>query len=223
MLFYWLGEQHSYLWVITPKQTDYFTLPPAAEIDPIVKSYGEALLATRDPLASANPDGQKLYSMLIEPAKKLIPANSHVILLPDGSLYGLNFETLIVADPKPHYWIEDETLSTGSSLALLASSGARAAPKEKTLFLVGDTISPNDNFPKLVQARDEMQSIEKYFPETRRTRPYFPARRATPAAYLSSEPAQYRYLHFVTHGTASRTRPLESAVILSKEKDEDSY
>jgi CHAT domain-containing protein len=221
LLFYWLGERQSYLWVITPKQTAFFTLPAAAQIEPIVKSYDEALLKISDPLASANPDGQKLYSMLIEPAKKLIPANSHVILLPDGSLYGLNFETLIVADPKPHYWIEDETLSTGSSLTLLASSGARAAPKEKTLFLVGDTISPNDNFPKLVQAADEMKDVERHFAESRTK--VLSGIGATPAAYLSSDSRQYSYLHFVTHGTASRSRPLESAVILSKDKDEDSY
>ncbi len=221
LLFYWLGEQQSYLWVITPKRTAYFTLPAAERIEPIVKSYDEALLKISDPLAPANPDGQKLYSMLIEPAKKLIPANSHVILLPDGSLYGLNFETLIVPDPKPHYWIEDETLSTGSSLTLLASSGARAAPKEKTLFLVGDTISPNDNFPKLVQAADEMKDVERHFAESRTK--VLSGISATPAAYLSSDSRQYSYLHFVTHGTASRSRPLESAVILSKEKDEDSY
>jgi CHAT domain-containing protein/Flp pilus assembly protein TadD len=221
LLFYWLGEQRSYLWLITPNQTAYFTLPAAAEIDPIVKSYDEALLATRDPLAPANPNGQKLYSMLVEPAKKLIPVNSHVILLPDGSLYGLNFETLIVPDPKPHYWIEDVTLSTGSSLALLSSSGARPAPKEKTLFLVGDTISPNDNFPKLVQAAEEMKDVERHFAESQTK--VLSGISATPAAYLSSDSRQYSYLHFVTHGTASRARPLESAVILSKEKDEDSY
>jgi CHAT domain-containing protein len=221
LLFYWLGEQHSYLWVITPQQTDYFTLPAAAEIDPFVKSYGEALLAGRDTLAQANPDGQKLYSMLIEPAKEVIPANSHVILLPDGSLYGLNFETLIVPDPKPHYWIEDETLSTGSSLALLASSGARPAPKGKTLLIVGDTISPNDNFPKLMQAADEMKDVEKHFAESQTK--VLSGISATPAAYLSSDSRQYSYLHFVTHGIASRTRPLESAVILSKENDEESY
>jgi CHAT domain-containing protein len=221
LLFYWLGERQSYLWVITPKQTAYFTLPAAAQIEPIVKSYDEALLKISDPLASANPDGQKLYSMLIEPAKKLIPANSHVILLPDGSLYSLNFETLIVPDPKPHYWIEDETLSTGSSLTLLASSGARPVPKEKTLFLVGDTISPNDNFPKLVQAADEMKDVERHFAESRTK--VLSGIGATPAAYLSSDSRQYSYLHFVTHGTASRSRPLESAVILSKDKDEESY
>jgi CHAT domain-containing protein len=222
LLFYWLGEEHSYLWAITPEKTAQFTLPPALEIDSIVKSYRQALMDGRDPLESANANGQKLYEMLIEPAKKLIPQGSRVILLPDGSLYGLNFETLIVPGPKLHYWIEDVTLTTASSLTLLASAAAaRSAPRGKSIFLVGDTVSPNVDFPKLTHAAAEMQSIEKYFPEPRRA--VLSGSGATPAAYLSSKPEQYAYLHFVTHGTASRARPLESAVVLSKEKDEDSY
>jgi CHAT domain-containing protein len=47
--------------------------------------------------------------------------------------------------------------------------------------------------------------------------------RATPSAYLSSNPERFSYLHFATHGTASRTRPLESAVVLSKEPGGDTY
>jgi CHAT domain-containing protein/predicted negative regulator of RcsB-dependent stress response len=221
LLFYWVGEKHSYLWVITPAKTSCLPLPAAAGIDPIVKSYRDALVAGRDPLATGNTDGQKLYSLLIEPAKNLIPQGSRVILLPDGSLYGLNFETLIVPGSTPHYWIEDVTLTTASSLTLLASAAARPAPKEKTMFLVGDTLSPNADFPALPNAAAEMQSIEKYFPEPRRA--VLSGSAATPTAYLSSKPEQYAYLHFVTHGTASRARPLESAVVLSKQKDEDSY
>jgi len=222
LLFYWLGEQHSYLWVITPTKTTCLTLPAALEIDPIVKSYRQTVMDGRDPLESANADGQKLYEMLIEPAKNLIPQGSRVILLPDGSLYGLNFETLIVPGPKLHYWIEDVTLTTASSLTLLASAAAaRPAPRGKSIFLVGDTVSPNVDFPKLKHAAAEMESIEKYFPEPRRE--VLSGSGATPAAYLSSKPEQYAYLHFVTHGTASRARPLESAVVLSKEKDDDSY
>jgi CHAT domain-containing protein len=86
---------------------------------------------------------------------------------------------------------------------------------------VGDTVSPNADFPALPQASAEMQDIERFFPAQRRE--VLSGSRATPAAYLSSKPDQYTYLHFVTHGTASRARPLESAVILSKEKDEDTY
>jgi CHAT domain-containing protein len=221
LLVYWLGERASYLWVITPTKTTQFVLPGSLEIDPVVKAYREALLGMRDPLEMANPAGQKLYNVLVEPAKKLIPHGSRVVVLPDGSLYGLNFETLIVPEPKQHYWIEDVTLTTGSSLTLLASAASRAAPKDKSLFLVGDTVQPNEDFPRLQQAPAEMKNIEKYFPESRRR--VLSGDQATPATYLGSQPEEFAYLHFVTHGIASRARPLESAVILSKEKDEDSY
>jgi CHAT domain-containing protein/Flp pilus assembly protein TadD len=221
LLFYWLGEHRSYLWVVTPARVAYFALPSAQQIALVVKSYREALLGTRDPLEGGNVDGRKLYEMLIEPAKKLIPQGSRVILFPDGSLYGLNFETLVVPGPKPHYWIEDVTVTTASSLTLLASAAARPVPKEKSLFLVGNTVSPNVDFPPLPQAAVEMRDIEKYFPQQRSE--VLSGSEATPSAYLSSKPEQYAYLHFVTHGTASRARPLESAVILSKGKDEDTY
>jgi CHAT domain-containing protein len=38
---------------------------------------------------------------------------------------------------------------------------------------------------------------------------------AVPAAYLTSQPDQFQYIHFVAHGTASRLSPLDSAVVLS--------
>ena len=221
LLFYWVGEKQSHLWVVAPAKTTHLTLPAANQIDPLVKSYREALLGVRDPLETGDTAGQKLYSMLVEPAKSVISQGPRVILLPDGSLYGLNFETLIVPGPKPHYWIEDVTVTTASSLTLLASAASRPAPREKSMFLVGDTVSPNADFPALPQAGAEMQNVEKYFPEPRRT--VLSGSGATPAAYLASNPEQFAYLHFVTHGTASRARPLESAVVLSKEKDEDSY
>jgi CHAT domain-containing protein len=221
LLFYWLGQDHSYLWVITPAKTVCLTLPPAAGIALLVKSYREALLGSRDPLETANADGRKLYELLVEPAAKLIPQGSRVILLPDGSLYGLNFETLIVSEPKPHYWIEDVTVNTANSLTLLASAVARSAPKAASLFLVGNTVSPNADFPVLPQSAAEMQHIEKHFSEQRRE--VLSGSEATPAAYLSDKPERFDYLHFVTHGTASRARPLESAVILSKDPDDDSY
>jgi CHAT domain-containing protein len=221
LLFYWLGEKQSHLWVITPAKTTHLTLPSEDRIDPLVKSYRQASAQGTDPLEAGNADGQKLYAMLVEPAKALIPPGTRVILLPDGSLYGLNFETLIVPDPKPHYWIEDVTLTTASSLTLLASAANRAAPKEKSLFLVGNAIPPNADFPALPQAAAEMEDVEKYFPAAQRT--VLSGGQATRDSYLRSQPERFAYLHFVTHGTASRARPLESAVVLSREKNGDVY
>ena len=221
LLFYWLGRERGYLWLVTPSKVYVFPLPPEAELDTLVESYRGALLGSRDPIETANAAGRKLYELLVEPAKNLIPQGSRVILLPDGSLYALNFETLIVPVPKPHYWIEDVTVTTASSLTLLASAATRPNPKERSLFLVGNTVSPNADFRALPQAAPEMQRVQKYFLPQRRE--VLSGSEATPAAYLSSKPEQFAYLHFVTHGTASRARPLESAVILSNEKDEDTY
>ncbi len=220
LLVYWLGEKRSYLWAVTPSKTECFTLPRAPEIDPLVKSYREFTLKSGDLLQGGASTGEKLYASLVEPAKKLIPPGSRVILLPDASLYGLNFETLIVPAPQPHFWIEDVTVITASSLSLLASAANRAPPREKSLLLVGNAL-PVPEFGPLPQAPAEMQKIEQYFGESRRAILQGP--RATPNAYLGSEPGRFSYLHFVTHGTASRTRPLESAVILSKEPAGDTY
>jgi len=221
LFFYWLGDKHSYLWVISPLKTTCLTLPASPEIDGVVKSYREAVATSKDVAATEQAAGERLYAALVAPAQKLIPQNSRVILLPDGSLYSLNFETLIVPGAKPHFWIEDVTLTTASSLSLLASGASRRPPKKKNLLLVGDALKANDEFDPLPQAEDEMQDVEHYFPEASRT--VLRREQATPAAYLASNPEHYAYLHFVTHGTASRAQPLESAVILSKEPTSDTY
>ncbi len=253
LLIYWLGQKHSYLWVITPEKTVLVSLPAAGEIEPLAKSYRQAQAAGADVLHTAAADGEKLYELLVAPAKKFIPADSRVVVLPDGALYTLNFETLIVPEPRPHFWIEDVTLTTANSLTLLASGAAgashSAAPGSPAapclprvgfgkagssslrvnksscaadLLLVGDALQASADFPPLPQAPKEMALVEKYFPADQRV--VLSRQKATASAYLASNPERYSYLHFVTHGTASRTRPLESAVILSPESSEgDAY
>lgn len=217
LLFYWLAPKNSYLWVLTPQKTTLLKLAPDSEIDPLIKSYRKEVLAMHDAQDTGSSDGEKLYAMLVEPAKKLMPPGARVILLPESSLYGLNFETLIVPEPKPHFWIEDVTLTTANSLTLLGSLAVRPEPKEKSLLLIGNTEQPNADFPALAQAGAEMKKIEGYFPEQKRK--VLEGKQATPTAYLKSSPEKFSYLHFVTHGTASLSRPLESAVILSQEGD----
>ncbi|HMI53597.1 MAG TPA: CHAT domain-containing tetratricopeptide repeat protein [Candidatus Saccharimonadales bacterium] len=219
-LYYWVGQKQSYVWVISPGKMSYVKLPKASEIDPLVNTYRETVLTSRNVGDGSNEEGKKLYTLLVEPAQKATSLGSRVIVFPSGNLYQLNFETLIVPGSQPHYWIEDVTLSTASSLTLMGTTSASPKPQQKIL-LVGSTVQPNSDFPPLRQAPEEMREIEKYFQTTQITT--LQGNAATPAAYLASNPGQFSYLHFVTHGTASRTRPLESAVVLSKEPDSDSY
>ncbi|HEY1482993.1 MAG TPA: CHAT domain-containing tetratricopeptide repeat protein [Candidatus Acidoferrum sp.] len=217
LLVYWLGQNHSYLWVVTPAKVAYFPLPAKSQIDPTVKSYRQAVIDGRDVLSTDNGAGQQLYSTLVAPAHTLIGKNARVILFPAESLYGLNFETLIVPGASPHFWIEDVTLSTASALAMPPSASKRMPGQQKSLLLVGNPEPASPDFPRLAQAPAEMQKISNHFSQANRY--VLEGTHATPASYLSNNPGQFSYVHFVTHGTASHTRPLESAVILSKEGD----
>jgi CHAT domain-containing protein len=217
VLSYWLGSPHSYLWVVTPSQVKLITLPPATEIDPLVESYRTALLGPRDVLESNNPAGKKLYDVLVAPAQPLVPKGSHVTILSDGSLYNLNFETLLAPSPQPHYWIDDAIISNANSLMLLSAPIKNSPAQSKTLLLVGNPISPNNEFPDLPLAAAEMERIEKYFPANERT--VLSRDRASSSEFIASHPGQFSFIHFVAHGTASRISPLDSAVILTKEGD----
>jgi CHAT domain-containing protein len=210
--------------VITPAEIIARPLLNSDQIDAAVKGYRQTLvLDPRDPLDTQNADGKKLYATLIEPVQELIPRNSRVVILPDGSLNSLNFETLIVPgskpQDKPHYWIEDATITTANSLALLSRASLGAPPMDGRLLVVGDVLAASTDFPPLPQASKEVGLLRNYFSSAQRLE--LTGANATATRFLSSQPEKFSYLHFATHGTASRTRPLESAVILSP--DGDSY
>jgi CHAT domain-containing protein len=213
VLFYWLGEEHSYLWVVTPERIGLFQLPPAADIKARVDRYRKAIIDQRETSPAAGEDGIALYRMLVSPAEKLLPKAARIFVVPDASLNSLNFETLRVPDPEPHYWIEDVTIANVSSLRLLQASHAPHTRGADKLLLFGDPLSPNGSFPRLPKASIEMECIKKHFRTTQES--VFSGDRATPPAYLVSQPERFGYIHFVAHGTASRLNPLDSAIVLS--------
>jgi CHAT domain-containing protein len=217
LLFYWLGGKQSYLWAITPDKTTLFPLPAQSEIKPLIERYRKTLLGVGDPLQSKNETGSKLFTMLVGPVAHLIHTDMPVMILADGALSQLNFETLIApgqgADGQDHYWIEDVTLSSAPSLAMLAAAKTQRNPGGKMLLL-GDPVSPGEDYPELPFAASEIQQIRTHF--TAPNEMVFARQQATPVAYLSSDPKQFAYIHFVSHGVASRTDPLDSAIILSR-------
>src|SRR5260370_23732721 len=103
-------------------------------------------------------------------------------------------------------------LPPATSLSLLDTSTRPPAITGKNLLLVGNAV-PTPGYPALPQAPVEIQKVGHYFSD--QNRKVLEAKQATATAYLSSNPGQFAYLHFVTHGTASITRPLESAVVPS--------
>jgi CHAT domain-containing protein/Tfp pilus assembly protein PilF len=222
ILFYWLGRERSYLWAINGKRTERFALPAAAQIDAAVQRYRQALLGWQDVLKTANADGSGLYDVLVAPARNLITPNSRVILITDGSLDNLNFETLLAPGSALHYWIEDATLMSASSLRVLAASEKEQRRGAGKLLLIGDPNPPSSEYAALPDAVREMESVEKHFgAQSSKT---FSRKEATPSAYLGSNPETFSLIHFVAHATASKLSPLDSAIVLSPSSSEqDSF
>jgi CHAT domain-containing protein len=214
ILYYFLGEKQSYLWVITWQKTSLFQLPPAPEIEAVVRRYRKALETPKDPVGSQNPDGLDLYRMLVQPAGAVLAKSAKVFIIPDGSLNTMNFEALIAPEPKPHYWIEDVTIANASSLRLLEHFHASDHAGRRTLLLVGNPVAASAEFGTLPQAALEIVNISKRFPASEQK--VLTQAEATPAAYLAGKPEQFGYIHFVAHGTASRLSPLDSAIVLSR-------
>jgi CHAT domain-containing protein/Tfp pilus assembly protein PilF len=232
ILFYWLGERQSYLWAITSRKTNLFVLPPASTIEATVERYRGVLGGPENALESADGDGQSLYRILIAPAESLFQKRSNIFVVPDRSLNNLNFETLVVSDPKLsepvsskpklHYWIEDVTIANASSLRVLGAvstnRGRNKDKRERNLLLIGNSVAPNSEYPELPQAGAQMESVARHFPAAQER--ILTHEHATPSAYLESTPELYSYIHFVAHGTASRLSPLDSAIVLSKDSAE---
>jgi CHAT domain-containing protein len=219
ILFYWLGAEHSYMWAISPDRVKLYPLPPSSQLDASLEMYRRALVGSRDVLATGDATGAALYQTLVAPAEEFFPADSRgmarkIIVFADGSLSGLNFETLINPKPRPHYWIEDVCVESASSLRLLAANPRKHLQTDGRLLLIGDPVPPKgSDFEILPNAAKEIQSVQTHFSAA--STQVYQKGNSTPAAYLDSHPEQYAYIHFVAHGVASLSDPLDSAVVLS--------
>jgi CHAT domain-containing protein/Tfp pilus assembly protein PilF len=212
LLSYWLTPTQSHVWVVTPREIRHVALPPADQIEPLVAQYKDAIEhQLADPIRTRLPVGEKLYQILIEPVRPLLPAGTRVVVVPDGVLHGLNLEALPIPGETPRYWAQDVTLEVAPSLAMWGA--ARRPATNRRLLLLGDALSSDPAFPPLAQAEREIASITKNFIETDRV--VLTRESASPQAYLAAAAGPFAAIHFTAHAVANGENPLESAVLLS--------
>ncbi len=188
----------------------------ASQVAALVQSYQQSIVtALADPLNSGSSPGDEIYAKLIAPVAQGVPAGSRVVIVPDGALTRINFESLPVPGPTRHYWIEDVEVAVAPSLGTLS---ARAQPRGRkqsdSVLLIGDPVSSDPSFPQLRYASAEMSAVSKAFAGRSAV---YRADQATPARYRDAMPEQFGVVHFTAHAAANAESPLDSAVILSKD------
>ena len=215
LLSYFETRDECYLWTVTPTQLRLSPLGiKGPDLDNLIDSYQQEI-QQHLPLASSRA-AKKLYQILVQPASNLTPKGSHVVVVADSKSYSINFETLVSSQGAEHYWIEDVELENTRSIDLLLASHPRRAPA-KGLLLIGAPAQADPHFAELPHAKDEMASAEKHFPSGKITK--FAGPDATPDSYLNNSPSMYKFIHLATHGTPNALDPLQSAIILSSDKD----
>lgn len=207
LLSYWIAPRRSFAWLITPRRIQRLTLPPAAEIEKLVAAYGRKI----EDLADDRLAGSKLWGALLGAAAPLIPRGSHVVVVPDGPLHRMNLETL--PTPAGHPWIDDVEVAVAPSLSVLSLDPPIG---KQSLLAIGAPAAASPEFPPLANAGAEIAGIQTHFPHAEA----YTAGQAVPAVYRASEPARFSLIHFAAHAEANRENPLESAVILSRQRDQ---
>jgi CHAT domain-containing protein len=215
LLFYVLCPEQSYLWAISGHHTRLFRLPGQSEIDAHVKRYQTAILRSNDPLRQKNEDARYLFDSLVAPAAANLRDGARVVLISDGSLDELNFETLLVPGKAGlHYWVDDVTIVNTNAIRLISGLDSQDdGAGDNGMLLIGDPVSSGGDYPRLLNAEAEIHNIERHFAPDHEV--VLTRASAVPAAYTAGKPGDFSYIHFVAHGTASRLSPLDSAVILS--------
>jgi CHAT domain-containing protein len=216
LLSFWFAPNRSFAWLISASGIHRFALPPAGEIEALVTRYREVVEhSLTDPIAANDSSGASLWNKLLAEIAPQIPKGSRLIVIPDGPLHRLNLETMINPAPAPHYWIEDVEIAIAPSIAIAAYKPPAVTRRVPSLLLIGAPDYSGTNYSPLPKAAEEIHRIESHFAGA--TQKVYTGAQASPAAYAQAGPADFRLIHFAAHADANAERPMESAIVLSRQ------
>ncbi len=217
-LSYWIApEGGSHVRVIGAGRGELVPLPGVEprEVERLVREHNDLVERQLGDPREAGKAGARLYELLIAPAMARIPAAARLVIIPDGALHALNFETLVrEKDGRKGFWIEDVTLQVAPSLSLLKEQTGGPQAGRRHLLLMGDAL-PAPDFGRLDHAAAEMKLVRDTFGDRAVTE--LAGEAARPSAYAASSPGAHTHIHFTAHAKADRESPLDSAVILTPE------
>ena len=208
VLYYWLMPAKSFLCVIKPQGARLVTLPGERQIAEDVKALNQLVLSSKDPRAGQGP-AQRLYQTLVAPAR--IPPGSQVLIVPDGPLFGLNFE-LLVSDQR--FWIEDVVIAVAPALHVLEQS---QPPPLHQALLIGNPLPAPTGLPPLPHANREFRELHRLLGDAADA---FEQQAATPELWRRISLERYGLIHLAAHAVANVESPLDSAIILSPARSE---
>lgn len=244
---YFLGERQSYMFIIEENDYNLFPLPPRDEIRKSIKGYIKEISDPPKGKFRGNLAAERLFHQLLFPLEKnLNDSVEHLIIIPDGLLYYLPFETLIVGSTdkfqKSKFLIERYKISyapSSSSQLFLKRKKVRIHPS-KSLLAIGNPSYELEKTPKhggksssriyreiyenqgfdfspLPYSEREIKEISKFF--RNKSKDIFLGNEAREDLIKKISLEDYQIIHFACHGLHDEVFPFRSGLVLSLDGD----
>jgi CHAT domain-containing protein/Tfp pilus assembly protein PilF len=233
-----VGEENSFLWVISRNKVLWFdSFPNESEFFEKISNYQNQISQRR--IKFDFQLGKELFDVLLKDALEQVPVSAHLIIIPDGLLLRFPFEALVkeIKKGKPKYLLEDFTISYAPSASVLGE--IKSLQKEKTsepieFFAMGNPIIEEEKgestaaeyvratgipLPILPFAEEEVLKINEVYRDKEIKTEVFIKEKASEETLKSKNTAQYKILHFATHGLIDDRVPALSGLFLAPSKD----
>lgn len=208
LLEYYCAGKDWYVFIVTGRTIVAQKLPSAdleKNIDALRKN-----IAARN-LPEFNQYSQTLYRQIFKLAAPAIKTNK-LIIVPHGSLHYLPFAALSDGN---QYLIDRFSLRMLPSASVMIFLYERAKQENRGALIFGN---PKLNDPKydLKFAQDEALAIGRIIPESRVL-----LRSEASKTNLQNSGRKYAVVHLAVHGVFDQDKPLDSALLLAADKNND--
>jgi len=249
---YFLGKDRSYLIFVSNSAFKIVELAPQDKLENTLIGYLNYLQDLDVDQATGIAAARRLYKELIAPIADLIPKSAtNLIIVPDGILFHLPFETLCAnqSGPKAEYLMNRYFVSYAPSATAFFYLSKRPKPAAyaKDLLAFGAPAYPEPSsqgsrdflsagqilldlyekngfsvFP-IPYSEKEVEEIARHFRTDKKD--IFLNREASEENLKRLDLGDYRIVHFACHAFSDETYPFRSALVLALagESDEDGF
>ncbi len=228
ILSYFYCQDSLYLFVITPDSFFFQAMGPVDKIESRLQFYLD-LISQNVTVTDYARAGFKLFSDLLAPVWERVKHYSRILIIPDGLLFQLPFESLVIQNPgksKPVRFLgEDYNIFYNTSTSLLAAVQARRAKWEKNWrFDLWAMANPELDFSftkqgeklePLVFSQQEVQNIARLFERDRCQ--IFCSQDATEDKIKMSEISSSKIIHFAVHSYVDEYNQWSPMLLLARE------
>ncbi|WP_024771317.1 CHAT domain-containing protein [Aquimarina macrocephali] len=235
LLEFFVSDNSIYAFTISKKEIKVTTLH-ALELSKDVEALRAAIIAKNTIVFKTI--SYKLYGQLIAPVKDKIKGDQ-LIIVPDGSLWHLNFDVLLTQndlsyDPKVlSYLLKEYAVSYASSANLLFAPSKSGLQSEKRQECLAFSFSDSEIIDAKTMSLATLRAANYDLPGTRKEikaisdiidGQYYFGSQAIEANFKKNA-SQYNILHLALHGDVDNEHPENSKLLFTKGNDtiEDSY